>query len=317
MAIVKKDAFFNSSTGSNKIHTIIWQDDSKAPVAIVQLAHGLGEHVGRYDEFARYLASNGFIVCGNDHLGHGLSVNSMEELGFTCMEKGGLRIVDDMHILYNIMHRRYPDLKYYLFGHSMGSACARVFISHFGHEIDGAILCGISELPPISRLAVGPVDKMAEKFGPQKKALSLTKLFVAAANRQFAKGAATPSDWLTSDKEELDKIMADPLCNFPISYALFRDLVNVETECSAGDWVSRVPLDFPMMIIGGAEDPMGGNGRNVIDLVEKLEAAGRQPEVILYPGCRHNILNETVRDKIYNDILIWLYSTLNADASAE
>lgn len=312
MAIIKKDAYFNSSTGSNKIHAVIWQDDTQTPLAVVQLAHGLGEHMGRYDEFARFLAANGFIVCGNDHLGHGFSVSSMEELGYTCAQNGALRIVDDMHILYNIMHRRYPDLKYYLFGHSMGSACTRVFISHFGHEIDGAILCGVSELPPIARLAVGPADKLAEKLGPQKKAVGLTKQFTAVANHQFAGSARTPSDWLTSDPEELDKILSDPLCNFPLTYALIRDLIDLETECSAGDWVSRVPLNLPLMIIGGAEDPMGGNGRNVIDLVEKLEASGRQPEVILYPGCRHNLLNETVRDKIFNDILIWLGSTLNS-----
>lgn len=317
MAIIKKDAYFNSSTGCNKIHTVIWQDDTQTPLAVIQLAHGLGEHIERYDEFARFLAANGFIVCGNDHLGHGLSVNAMEDLGFTCEKNGDLRLVDDMHILYNIMHKRYPDLKYYLFGHSMGSACVRVFLSHFGHEVDGAILCGVSELPPIARLATGPVDKLADKFGARKKAPGLTRQFAALSNHQFSGDGTTGSEWLTSDPEELDKILSDPLCNFPLTYALVRDLVYLETECAAGDWVDRVPLDLPLMIIGGAEDPMGGNGRNVIDLVEKLEASGRQPEVILYPGCRHNLLNETVRDKIFNDILIWIGSTLNAVDAAE
>ncbi len=317
MSIIKKDAYFNSSTGKDRIHTVIWQDDSQPPAAVIQIAHGLGEHMGRYDEFARFLAANGFVVCGNDALGHGLSASSMEDLGFTSEENGDLRLVDDMHILHHIMHRRYPDLKYYLFGHSMGAACVRVFLSHFGHEIDGAILCGPAEFPPISILAAGAVDKLAEKMGPHKKAVTLTAQIAALSNRQFAKSARTESDWLSSDPEEVDKILADPLCNFPLTYALVRDLVHLQAECAAGDWVSRVPLDLPLMIIGGAEDPVGGNGRRVIDLVEKLEASGRNPEVILYPGCRHNLLNESVRDKIFNDILIWLSATVNAGAQQD
>lgn len=317
MAIIKTDAYFNSSTTVNKIHSVIWQDDTKTPIAILQIAHGLGEHMGRYEEFARFLAANGVIVCGNDHLGHGLSVDAMEDLGFTCEKDGDLRLVDDMHILYHIMHRRYPDLKYYLFGHSMGAACVRVFLSHFGHDVDGAILCGITELQPIARLSVGPVDKLTEKFNPHTKSKFLTEQLNAAMNRPFSSSARTPNDWLSSDEDQVNEIMADPLCNFPLSYALIRDIVHLQTECAAGDWVSRVPLQLPLMLIGGAEDPVGKNGRAVIDLAEKLEAAGHTPEVILYPGCRHNLLNETVRDKIFNDILIWLCSTLNAQEQAE
>ena len=317
MSIIKKDAYFNSSTGTDRVHAVIWQDDTLPPVAVVQLVHGLGEHMGRYDEFARFLAANGFIVCGNDALGHGLTAASMEDLGFTCEKNGDLRLVDDIHILYNIMHRRYPDLKYYLFGHSMGAACVRVFLSHFGHEIDGAILCGPAEFPPISIFAAGAADKLAEKLGPHKKAVTLSAQIAALSNRQFAGNARTESDWLTSDPEEVDKILADPLCNFPLTYALIRDLLRLQSECAAGDWAARVPLNLPLMIIGGAEDPVGGNGRKVIDLGEKLEAAGHSPEVILYPGCRHNLLNEGVRDKIFNDILIWLSATANTGTEQE
>ena len=313
MAIIKKDAYFNSSTGTNKIHTVIWQDDSQTPAAVIQLAHGVGEHMGRYEEFARFLASNGFVVCGNDHLGHGLSANSMEELGFTCEKDGDLRLVDDMHLLYNIMHRRYPDLKYFLFGHSMGAACVRVFLSHFGHDVDGAVLCGLAELPPISRLLTGPADKLVEKFGPRGKSKLITSQMNTSMNRQFSSGSRTANDWLTSDEAEVDRILADPMCNFILTYSLIRDMVYLQTECAAGDWVSRVPLHLPLMLIGGAEDPIGKNGRAVIDLVEKLEAQGRNPEVILYPGCRHNLHNEAVREKIFNDVLIWLYSVLKPE----
>ena len=124
MSIIKKEAYFYSSTGVNKIRTLIWHDDDVEPVAVIQIAHGVCEHIDRYDDFARFLASKGYVVCGNDHIGHGKSVESMEDLGFTAEKEGYRRFVDDMHILYSIMRHKYPELPYFLFGHSMGSLCA-------------------------------------------------------------------------------------------------------------------------------------------------------------------------------------------------
>mgnify|MGYP000579784161 FL=1 len=147
MAIIRKEAYFNSSTGKNKIHCMIWQDDAVKPIALFQIAHGMSEHIERYDDFACFLAGHGFIVCGNDHLGHGKSVNSLDDLGYMDDKNGHIRMVDDMHILHHIMHKRYPDLPYFLFGHSMGSFLSRSYAAHFGKELAGAIFCGTGELP--------------------------------------------------------------------------------------------------------------------------------------------------------------------------
>ena len=142
MAIVKTEAYFNSSTGRNKIHTLIWKEEDLTPVGVFQIAHGMAEHIERYDDFARFLAANGFVVCGNDHLGHGKSVNSDEDYGYFDEYNGDKRLVDDMHILTKIMKKKYPNLPYFLFGHSMGSLCARVYTAHFGYELNGVIYCG-------------------------------------------------------------------------------------------------------------------------------------------------------------------------------
>lgn len=150
MAIVRKEAYFNSSNGVNRVHTLIWEDDSAAPIGILQLTHGMAEHIDRYDSFARFMASNGFIVCGNDHIGHGKSINDRSEIGYFAPADGDKRLVDDMHILTKIMKKRNPDLPYFLFGHSMGSFCARVYAAHFGEELNGLILCGTGEIPDIS-----------------------------------------------------------------------------------------------------------------------------------------------------------------------
>lgn len=145
MALVRKEAYFNSSNGKNKIRTLIWEDDELTPIGIVQLAHGMCEHIARYDDFARFLAGNGFVVCGNDHLGHGKSIENRSELGTMGAVNGDKRLVDDMHILTRIMKKRNPDLPYFLFGHSMGSFCARVYAAHFGDELSGLIICGTNQ----------------------------------------------------------------------------------------------------------------------------------------------------------------------------
>ena len=142
MSVICKEAYYNSSTGKNLIRALIWHDDKETPIGVFQIAHGVCEHIGRYDDFARFLASNGFVVCGNDHLGHGKSVNSLAELGYTTEENGDVRMVDDMHILTRIMKKRYPELPYFLFGHSMGSFAARIYAADFGEELAGAIFCG-------------------------------------------------------------------------------------------------------------------------------------------------------------------------------
>ena len=165
MAIVRTEAYFNSSNGINKIRTLIWKDDELTPRGVFQIAHGMAEHIGRYDEFAKYLASNGFVVCGNDHLGHGKSVNDASELGFIAEKNGDKRLVDDMHILTKIMKKKYPDLPYFLFGHSMGSFCARVYTAHFGDELNGAIFCGTGELPAVAAALQEPINKLCEKLG--------------------------------------------------------------------------------------------------------------------------------------------------------
>ena len=120
----------------------VWDDVRSDAKGVIQLVHGMAEHIARYDEFARFLAANGFVVCGNDHLGHGKSIDDRYQIGYMGDYNGDKRLVDDMHILTKIMKKRNPDIPYFLFGHSMGSFCSRIYAVHFGYELDGVILCG-------------------------------------------------------------------------------------------------------------------------------------------------------------------------------
>lgn len=300
MAIIKKDAYFISSTGVNKIHCCIWQDDEKEYKGIFQIAHGVSEHIERYDEFARFLAENGYIVCGNDHIGHGKSVESLDDLGFFAEEDGDRRMIEDMHILYSIMHRRYPDLPYYLFGHSMGSFCARVYVTAFYNELSGLILCGTGELPSAAVVLEEPVKYLCKKFGPRAKvpAALLDKVSTLAV-----KDAVTSKDWLSRRRENVDAYIADPLCGADLKLGGLRDLLALANTACTDEWAYLFPPTLPILLVSGAKDPIGFNGKGVINVCDNLEDAGHQPKVILYPGDRHEILNEDDRENVFNDIL--------------
>ena len=306
MAIVTKDAYFNSSTGVDKIHCMIWEDDEVKKIGVFQIAHGVSEYIERYDDFARFLASKGYVVCGNDHLGHGLSVKSAEDLGYFCDRDGDVRLVDDMHILYLIMHKRYPELPYFLFGHSLGSMCARVYAADFGSELNGLILCGTGELPSAAILGEKPMELIAEKLDPRIKfnALSVMKIVDRLTSKE--KNEYADLNWLSYNKENIEKYAADPLCGVPLTLAGSRDALSLFNTACNPEWAKRVPLTLPILLISGAKDPVGFNGKGVINVCDNLEMAGHHPEVILYPGMKHEILNEDDHIKVYNDVLIWL-----------
>ena len=309
MAVVKTEAYFNSSDKIHKIRTLIWSDDKLTPIGVVQLAHGMAEHIDRYDDFARFLASNGFVVCGNDHLGHGKSVNDPSELGFFAEKDGDKRIVDDMHILTKIMKKRYPDIPYFLFGHSMGSFCARVYTAHFGYELNGAIYCGTGELPSTAVMLQPIVDSLCEKYGPSKRVEALGELFSKATNLTVSEKTEDGLAWLSTNVQNRENYKNDPLCGFTFTIGGYRDLFALANEASSRQWASLVPNGLPILIISGAHDPVGLNGKGVISVSDNLTLAGKEPTVILYPTDRHEILNEDDKDRVYTDVLSFLNST--------
>jgi alpha-beta hydrolase superfamily lysophospholipase len=307
MAIKRTEAYFNSSDGEHKIRTLIWQDDKLTPIGIVQLAHGMAEHIERYDDFARFLAANSFIVCGNDHLGHGKSVNDKSELGFFAEKNGNIRLVDDMHILTKIMKKKYPGMPYFLFGHSMGSLCARVYASHFGDELNGVIFCGTAEIPAAASALKPIIDSLIERFGPRTVYEKLGEIFNNFSNISIPEKTSN-IDWLSRNVENREKYAADELCGFTFTISGYRDVFALASECSGKDWASVVPLNLPIMMISGALDPVGMNGKGVIAASDNLMLAGKNPTVILYPGDRHEILNEDDKERVYNDVLSWINS---------
>lgn len=300
MAITKTEAYYRSDNGSDMIRALIWRDDEKESAGVVQLVHGVSEHIGRYDEFARFLAENGFIVCGNDHIGHGKSVSSPDILG-KCPPDGHITMLRDMHTLHRIMAKRAPGLPYIIFGHSMGSLLARVYAARFHDSLSGAVFCGTAHFPAeiiafdgVVKTVLGHLPENAgnvDVFG------KVTKLLLKEND---------DLSWLSRSTENIERHKADPLCGAVCSPGMNNVLYNLAVRACSPDTLAALPPDFPVLIISGAKDPVGFFGKGVMDFADALTANGLSPEVYLYPGLRHEILNEDERAKVYYDVLGFL-----------
>lgn len=302
--IIRKEAYFKSDNGVNQIRSLIWTDDEIKQVGVVQIAHGLAEHIGRYDDFARYLTSLGFVVCGNDHIGHGKSVECLSDLGL-CYDGGHITMLRDMNTLHRIMARRYPGLPYVIFGHSMGSLLARVYAASFGDSLAGAVFCGTAQLPKPVLLLEDPVDYLLSKLPEnQNTSDAMGSLFGKFTMKLLSE--KDPLAWLSKSEKNRQTYKEDPLCGFNMGNSLAKEIAYLAVRVSTPGWAEKLPVGFPVMLVSGAKDPVGAFGRGVLSAANELNAAGIEPEVILYPGFRHEILNEDENEKVYHDIASFL-----------
>lgn len=303
MAIIRKEAYYSSSNLVDNVRALIWQDDTAAPVGVVQIAHGVCEHIGRYDDFARFLAANGFVVCGNDHLGHGKTA-SEGNLGFV-YEGDNVNMVRDMNTLHNIMAKRYPGLPYIIFGHSMGSFLARIYTAAFGDRLSGAVYCGTGQLPLAVLMLEDPVDYLLDKLPENSDApASIVSVFEKVMGKVLKDSDNLA--WISKSHDNLENYRNDPLTGFDLTPSLTKELITLAVKASAPNWASRLPKDLPVLLISGAKDPIGMFGRGVLSVSDALVKEGIEPEVILYPADRHEILNEEDHDKVYSDVLEFL-----------
>lgn len=309
---VFSDFYFTSGNGKTEIRCRRCVPDIQ-PRGVVQIAHGIAEHIERYDDFARFLAENGFVVFGNDHLGHGKSVGSEDELGFFA-ENGGWEIaVGDMHTLHETAASEFPDLPYFLFGHSMGSFLSRTYIIRYRGGLDGVILSGTGQQPRALVLAAKAIGSLEiKRHGATYKSQMLNDLAFGSYNKGF-ETPRTISDWLSRDVEAVDKYMADPLCGFIPSAGLFLDMMCGIEFISKMRNVRRMNTLLPVYFMSGDDDPVGENGKGVMRAYRSFLQAGMENiSLKLYHGGRHEMLNETNRDEVYSDILAWLDGRMDA-----
>jgi len=272
--------------------------------AVVQIAHGAAEHALRYERFARFLNDAGFIVYANDHRGHCGTAASLEKAG-VAGQNGWNGIVADAHLLSQRIKAENPDLPFFLFGHSMGSMVAQQYMQNWGAELDGVILSGtLSSLGEGVDTTIAFAESLAQA-NPDAPSELFGQMF-AGFNQPYAPGK-TGFEWLSRDEEEVQKYVDDPWCGFPFTNAMVADFFKGAREMWKPENEARIPVDLPMYVFSGAEDPVGGNTLAVKALVERYQANGvRNISLKFYEGGRHEMLNETNRDQVHQDVLAWL-----------
>lgn len=306
MEFTTKEMTYDASSGEGRIFALGYAPAEKNAVrGILQIAHGMAEHSRRYENFAKYLVSKGFAVCINDHAGHGKSALDEESYGY--FGPGGyLNLVKDMDKLRGIVQEDFPGVPYMIMGHSMGSFLTRRYLSAYGEGVRGAIICGTSAglSPPVMKAGLAYAEKIVAKKGPKGHDDRLKNLTTGGYNHAF-QPARTPNDWLSRDEAQVDLYNQDPLCGFDFTVSGYRDLVCLLFDVNQPQWFRSVP-DIPILMVSGDQDPVGDFGKGVKKVYRRLVKTGHDVQLILYPGGRHEILNETNRDQVYQDIASFL-----------
>ena len=302
----KEEFYYDSTSKTTKIHAVRYIPDGEIK-AILQIAHGMVEYIERYEAFALYLNSKGFLVTGNDHLGHGQSVNSKEEWGYFAKDDGNRAVLCDVHKLTQITKKKYPDVPYFLLGHSMGSFYARQYLCEFGKELNGAIIMGTG-CQPLALVQFGRLlTKTISLFkGWHYRCGLVNNIAFGSYNKHF-EPARTTKDWLSKDTAIVDKYVADERCNFIFTLNAYYNMFTGISRLYDKNLLSRMPKDLPVFFVAGEDDPVGDYGKGVMKAVDMFKNIGmKNVSLKLYPTDRHEILDETDRDQVYQDLFSWL-----------
>jgi alpha-beta hydrolase superfamily lysophospholipase len=313
---MKATEYSHAASDGHPIFVRRWSPTG-SPKAVLLVAHGMAEHSARYERLADAMTQAGWAVYVPDLRGHGKTA-AAGELGWIAARDGFRRIRDDLGEIAEDAAKENPGLPLFLFGHSMGSLLAEAYVAEGRAGLAGCVLSGVIAPPPPLLLAVGRLIAAVGVLikGGRAKSPLLHGMSFGANNRYFP-NPRTPCDWLSRDDAEVDKYLADPLCGFVCSFAFYRDLfAGLSLYLSIAPFAG-VDKDLPVYVFAGAEDPLGGAKGFVPLLAEKLRAAGiRSVDTRLYPGGRHETLNELNRDEVASDVREWLESKLRPAASS-
>ena len=247
-------------------------------------------------------------MVGNDHLGHGKSVQSKSEYGFFHEKYGNACVIGDMHTLRQRTMKKYPDVPYFMLGHSMGSLLVRQYIQMYGNGLSGVVLLGVVSDRNRALLHCGRrlCRLMAVFRGWHYRSRFIDGMVLGSYNKKF-KPARTRADWMTSDREHLDAYVSDPLCSFVFTvnayYSMFTGMLTMEKN----EDLPMVPRMLPILLAAGTDDPVGNFGRGVRKIYDQYRTSGLQDVTLrFYDGDRHELLNETDRQQVYEDLYTWL-----------
>lgn len=300
----KVEQFLKMSDGQ-ELYVATYEPDM-TPKGHIHILHGMAEHCGRYDAYARQLAEMGYFISMHDQRGHGQTVDRGGQLGFFAHERGFERVVRDVFEVTQLIRKNRHLPPMILFGHSMGSFIARRYAQLFSTTVKALILCGTGAATALHAVGNRVATMLAQTKGKNVPSHLMHDLSFGSFNKSIL-NPSTIFDWLSRDAQEVQKFIADPKCGFIATNQFFADLTYGIQLISEKQQISRIRPDLPVLLISGSDDPVGDYGKGVFKVAEQLTAAGLENVcVYLFEGMRHGILNETNKEQVYEVIKRWL-----------
>ncbi|MBR4072521.1 MAG: alpha/beta fold hydrolase [Clostridia bacterium] len=292
---------------SDRVHTLkgkVYVPEGEIK-GLFQIVHGMTEYIDRYDLFMQKIAARGYICFGFNNLGHGTTAKNDSELGFIAPENGYRYLIEDVNRFYYAVYKKYPVKKYILMGHSMGSFIARLSAEKHSEDVDTLIICGTGGPQIAAPIGYGLAAIIKKIYGEKHYSKLLDKLIFGAYNSGFE--GLSKYDWLTKDREIIEKYQQDKYCTFRFTVSAIKDLLMLTILSNRSAWFKNLSKNLPVLLISGTDDPVGGYSKGVKTVFKLL----RQAEILnvnlfLYENCRHEILNDSCKEEVFNDIIGFL-----------
>lgn len=305
------ELIYKSEDGKTQIHATEWYPEERSPKAILQIVHGMQEYIGRYHGFASFMADRGFIVVGEDHLGHGETAENPSDYGYFGEDEPELALVKEVHQLKKNIQAEYPGLPYFMYGFSMGSFIARKYMTMYGEGLDGVIIGGTGWIPEGKlNFSIFLTSFLSTFRGGRSRSKWVQNIAFSGYNKKV-KDKRTPSDWICSDNRVVDEYVQDEYCDYIFTLNGFNTLAKLVKYVQEPKNAKRIPEELPVHFVGGEEDPVGSYGDGVIKAAELYATNGmKNVSIKLYDDMRHEIHNEKRKHIVYLDYLEWLESLL-------
>ena len=311
---------YPSADGKSQINAKLWTKPAfgtpdapgpEKPTAIIQIVHGMAEYIDRYDEMARWYVKRGFVVCAEDHIGHGKTAANAAEFGHMPIKGGKDILIADVNRLRAQVSKCYPCVPYVMYGHSMGSFIVRAYIARYGQGLAAAVLSGTGNVAAgLSKAGRGLSRFLGKIRGERFRSKTIDGMGAGGYGKQI-KDARTQLDWLSTDERVVDAYIADPLCGFMFTVGGYATLLDLTAEVVTLECASKVPKDLPCLFVAGDGDPVGDFGKGVRAAAQLLRDAGVQHvDDKIYEGMRHEIHNEFGREQVFDDVATWLEGVL-------
>lgn len=307
---MRQEFRFKSNDGKTLIHAVEWIPEGEIK-AVLQIAHGMCEYIMRYDAFASWLSEQGVYVVGNDHLGHGETVASPADYGYFRKNHGNRYVIKDIHRLRRITEEKYPDVPYFVMGHSMGSFLMRQYICYYGEGLRGAIIMGTGWQPAVVLYGGRVLCHTIALFKGWRHRSKLLDLLAFGSYTSRIRNPKTVQDWLSRNEEVVRLHRTDPKCRFHFTVNGFNNMFKSIRKAEKLFNVIRIPSKLPIFLVSGCEDPVGNYGKGVIKTYKTYKNAGiKDVTMKLYAQDRHEILNELDQDQVYADLKNWIFSKM-------